>query len=155
MDPPSPRLPHQRGEGAEHDVVIDQYAARSERVLAKGASSTLSFVADRAGEFIYFCSVPGHREAGMAGRLQVIPGARATIAAVAPDITRDPSDLPPPIQTRGPQVVRVDLETVETKGQLDEATTYSFWTFNGKIPGPLLRVRVGDSVEIHLKNPAD
>ncbi len=48
------------GEGAEHDIVIDQYAARSDRVLAIGASSTLAFTADKAGEFIYFCSIAGH-----------------------------------------------------------------------------------------------
>jgi nitrite reductase (NO-forming) len=52
------------GEGAEHDIVVDQYAVRSDRVVGKGASSIMSFTADRTGEFIYFCSVPGHREAG-------------------------------------------------------------------------------------------
>src|SRR5215813_682400 len=35
------------GEGAEHDIVIDQYAARSDRVLGIGASSTLAFTADK------------------------------------------------------------------------------------------------------------
>jgi nitrite reductase (NO-forming) len=53
------------GEGAEHDIVIDQYVARSDRVLGIGASSTLAFTADKTGEFIYFCSIAGHREAGM------------------------------------------------------------------------------------------
>src|SRR5262245_49223237 len=138
------------GEGAEHDIVIDQYAARSDRVLAIGASSTLAFTADKTGEFIYFCSIAGHREAGMEGRIQVTPGARATVAAIAPEIVRDPTDLPSPIRARPPQVVRVDLETVELKGQLDDKTTYNFWTFNGKVPGPFVRVRVGDTVEVHL-----
>src|SRR5262245_10414804 len=58
------------GEGAEHDIVIDQYAARSDPVLGIGASSTLAFKADKTGEFIYFCSIAGHREAGMEGRIQ-------------------------------------------------------------------------------------
>ena len=53
------------GEGAEHDIVVEQYAARSDRVVGRGASSTMSFTADKSGEFIYFCSIPGHREAGM------------------------------------------------------------------------------------------
>jgi nitrite reductase (NO-forming) len=140
------------GEGAEHDIVIDQYAARSDRVLAIGASSTLAFTADKTGEFIYFCSIAGHREAGMEGRIQVTPGARTTVATIAPEIVRDPTDLPSPIRARPPQVVRVDLETVELKGQLDDKITYNFWTFNGKVPGPLVRVRVGDMVEVHLKN---
>src|SRR5690606_15460396 len=68
------------------------------------------------------------------------------------DITRDPADLPGPIGSRQPQTVRVDLETVELIGQLDDKTTYNYWTFNGKVPGPFIRVRVGDTVEVHLKN---
>jgi nitrite reductase (NO-forming) len=48
--------------------------------------------------------------------------------------------------------VRVDLQTVELKGQLDDKITYNFWTFNGKVPGPFVRVRVGDTVEVHLTN---
>ena len=39
------------GEGAEHDVVLDQYAARSGRVIAKGASTSLVFMAEKIGEF--------------------------------------------------------------------------------------------------------
>jgi len=140
------------GEGAQHDVVVDQYAARTNLVFGIGASSTLSFTADKAGEFVYFCSVPGHREAGMEGRIQVSPGARAAVATIAPEIVRDPTDLPPPIRARPPQVVRVDLQTVELKGQLDDKITYDFWTFNGKVPGPFVRVRVGDTVEVHLTN---
>lgn len=143
------------GEGAEHDMVIDQFAARSERVLAKGASSTFSFTADRVGEFIYYCSIAGHREAGMEGRIQVLPGARAATADMAADITRDPTDLPPPIGVRGPQTVRIDFETVEMKGRLADGATYSFWTFNRKVPGPFVRARVGDMIEVHLKNASD
>jgi nitrite reductase (NO-forming) len=140
------------GEGAEHDVVVDQYAARTNLVLGLGASSALSFTADKVGEFVYFCSVAGHREAGMEGRIEVSPGARAAVAAIAPEVARDPTDLPPPIRARPPQVVRIDLQTVELKGQLDDKITYNYWTFNGKIPGPFVRVRVGDTVEVHLKN---
>jgi nitrite reductase (NO-forming) len=42
--------------------------------------------------------------------------------------------------------------TIELKGQLDNKTTYNFWTFNGKVPGPFIRVRVGDLVEVHMQN---
>jgi nitrite reductase (NO-forming) len=140
------------GEGAEHDIVIDQYAVRSDRVLGKGASSTVSFTADKNGEFIYYCAVAGHRQAGMEGRILVIPGPRQASPALGADIVRDPSDVPAPIGARAPQLVRVDLETIELKGTLDDKTTYNFWTFNGKVPGPFVRVRVGDTVQVHLKN---
>ena len=140
------------GEGAEHDIVVDQYGARSNRVVGKGASSAVTFTASKTGEFAYYCSAPGHREAGMQGRIQVAPGLRAAAVATAADITRDPTDLPAPIGTRPPQIVRVDLRTVEVTGQLADKTTYNYWTFNGKVPGPMVRVRVGDTVEVHLKN---
>ncbi len=143
------------GEGAEHDIVFDQFAARSDRVVGKGASSILSFTADKTGDSTYYCSLPGHREAGMEGKIEVIAGPRAGAVAGASDIVRDPTDLPGPIHERAPQVVRVDLEAVELVGQLDNKTTYNYWTFNGKVPGPFIRVRVGDKVEVHLKNRED
>lgn len=132
--------------------MLDQYAGRSGRVQAKGASTSLVFNADKTGEFIYFCTIPGHREAGMEGRIRVLPGARTAPSSVAQDITRDPTDLSAPLRGRLAQVVRVDLATVELKGQLADKTSYDFWTFNGKVPGPFVRVRVGDTVEVHVKN---
>jgi nitrite reductase (NO-forming) len=68
------------------------------------------------------------------------------------DIAHDPADIPPPITRRTPETVRVDLETIEIEARLDSNTTYQFWTFNGRVPGPFVRVRVGDTVEVHLKN---
>jgi nitrite reductase (NO-forming) len=143
------------GEGAEHDIVVDQDGVRSSRVIGKGAGSAVTFTATKTGEFTYCCSAPGHREAGMEGRIQVVPGPRAASVATAADISRDPTDLPPPIGNRPPQIVRVDLKTIEVQGQLADKTTYNYWTFNGKVPGPMLRVRVGDTVEVHLANHAN
>jgi nitrite reductase (NO-forming) len=68
------------------------------------------------------------------------------------DIAHDPTDIPPPITRKMPQKVVVELETVEVEARLDDKATYSFWTFNGRVPGPFVRVRVGDTVEVHLKN---
>jgi nitrite reductase (NO-forming) len=68
---------------------------------------------------------------------------------------RDPADLPPPVGKRGPQRVKVDLETIEVTGKLADGATYKYWTFNQKVPGPFVRVRVGDTVEVRLKNHGD
>jgi nitrite reductase (NO-forming) len=80
----------------------------------------------------------------------------ATVAVQAPttgaDIVRDPTDLPAPLTAREPQIVRVDLEAVEVEGQLADGTTFTYWTFNGAVPGPFIRVRVGDTLEVHMKN---
>lgn len=142
------------GEGAEHDVVFPDQDAKSPRVTGKGASTTIAFRAARSGDFVYYCSVPGHRLAGMEGQFIVTPRA-APQTVVEADISREPGDLPPPIGKRDPQTVRVDLLSVEVEGRLAEGTTFGYWTFNGKVPGPFIRVRVGDTVEIHLKNSAD
>jgi copper-containing nitrite reductase len=75
----------------------------------------------------------------------------------AADIVRDPSDLPLPIGNRSPAVVHVTLTSKELVGALDPAsgTTYRYWTFDGKVPGPFIRVRQGDTVEVTLQNPKD
>jgi nitrite reductase (NO-forming) len=36
-----------------------------------------------------------------------------------------------------------------------DGVAYEYWTFNGTVPGPMLRVREGDTVEIDLHNAAD
>ena len=142
------------GEGAEHDIVLPDQDARSPRVTGKGASTTIAFRAAKSGDFVYFCSVPGHRQAGMEGQFVVTPLPPAQTLVEA-DISREPTDLPPPIAKRDPKTVRVDLLAVEVEGRLAEGTTFGYWTFNGKVPGPFLRVRVGDTIDIHLKNSAD
>jgi len=141
------------GEGAEHDIIFPDQRARSSRVVGKGASTTIAFQVTKSGDFLYYCSVPGHRLAGMEGQFVVAPRAPSSTVVEA-DVSRDPTDLPPPIQRREPQTVRVDLITEEIGGRLAEGATFVYWTFNGKVPGPLIRVRVGDTVEVNLKNSA-
>ncbi|MDO8876379.1 MAG: copper-containing nitrite reductase [Pseudolabrys sp.] len=67
-------------------------------------------------------------------------------------IVRDATDLPPPVGKRGPQRLKVDLETIEVTGHLADGATYRYWTFNQKVPGPFIRVRIGDTVEVKMKN---
>jgi len=76
----------------------------------------------------------------------------APAPAVGEDIARDPTDIPVSIGIRAATTVRLDLEAMEVVGQLADGTTFPYWTFNGKVPGPFFRVRVGDTVEVHLKN---
>jgi len=141
------------GEGAVHDIVFPDQATHSPRVTAPGASTTVAFRADKAGDYIYFCSLPGHREAGMEGKFLITPQPVAQSQGLTyADLSRDPADLPPPLGKREPQTVRVDLVSEEVEGRLAEGTTFGFWTFNGKVPGPMLRVRVGDTIDIHVKN---
>lgn len=53
-----------------HDWVVDEFGAATSRVQT-GESVSVEFVADKAGEFEYYCSVGNHRELGMVGTLIV------------------------------------------------------------------------------------
>lgn len=70
-------------------------------------------------------------------------------------IAKDPTDIPGPIGDRGPELVVVELESVELTGELADGTTYEYWTFNSTVPGPMIRAREGDTVEIRLNNADD
>jgi nitrite reductase (NO-forming) len=162
------------GDGVEHDVAFPDFNAQSEHIAGKGTTSAFEFVADKPGSFTYNCLLAGHKEAGMTGKFEVTgsapldaaPASAAVSNAVTvsgpvvvnnpategADIVRDPTEIPARIPAREPQTVRIDLETVEIEGQLADGTTYKYWTFNGKVPGPFYRVRVGDTIEVHLKN---
>lgn len=166
------------GEGTQHNVLFEGANAQSKDVVGPGNSVTLEFTPGQDGTFSYYCNIPGHRQAGMEGKFVVGSGASAVAGepsntsvgtgtmenisistgpadASAVDITRDPTDIPAPIGNRAPETVRVELETTEISGQLADGATYTYWTFNNKVPGPLIRVRLGDTVELHLKNSPD
>jgi nitrite reductase (NO-forming) len=130
----------------------------------------VEFVPNRPGDFIYYCAQPGHRQIGMFGTLTVSGQASAeyvsaasvpevaaaeTVAPAIPDavsIVHNPADLPPPVGDREPANLRVDLRTVEVDGILADGTTFRYYTFDGTVPGPMIRIRVGDTVDLHIQN---
>ncbi|MCG6142971.1 copper-containing nitrite reductase [Leptospira bandrabouensis] len=61
-------------------------------------------------------------------------------------------EVPPHIDRTSEAKVIVNMETVEVVGRLADGVEYTFWTFGGSVPGPMIRVREGDEVEFHLKN---
>jgi nitrite reductase (NO-forming) len=73
----------------------------------------------------------------------------------ADPIAHDGVTVPEPIGDRGPTTVEIELETTEREGQLADGTTYTYWTFGDTVPGPMLRVREGDTVELTLTNRED
>ena len=50
--------------------------------------------------------------------------------------------------------MKVDLETREVSALVADGITYTYWTFNGTVPGPMIRARQGDTVELTLRNSA-
>lgn len=142
------------GDGATHDVSVPDFKAKSNLVKAKGASTSIVFVASKSGVFNYICTLPGHVAAGMIGKI-VVGGASEAPVVKGADISGNPMDVGMPVGARGPKKLKVNLETTEITGQLGDGTTYKYWTFNNKVPGPFLRVRVGDTVEVNMTNSKD
>lgn len=63
--------------------------------------------------------------------------------------------VPAPVTRSTPARVVVHFEAQESVGALTDEKSYKFWSFNGTVPGPMVRVRVGDTVEFHLNNHID
>ncbi len=74
-------------------------------------------------------------------KLPIEEAVLATAPHVPPSITRD-----------YPVLLKVGLETVTKVVQLTNQYKYEQWTFNGSVPGPFIRARVGDVVEVKLTN---
>jgi nitrite reductase (NO-forming) len=180
------------GDGIQHDLTAPALDVHTEHVQNKESQTRTVFEVTEEGTFEYYCSVPGHREAGMEGLFVIGSGqsqagqaeasgegessagtaeentgyttpsgestagnvdvAAAPAAQDATSIVLDPTNLPPPLEDRAPATLEYTLETVELNGVLADGTTFTYWTFNGTVPGPFLRIRQGDTVEITLIN---
>ena len=70
------------------------------------------------------------------------------------DIARDANDVPPPITRSEPTVVGIHATTTEVIAEIAPDIVHNYWTFDGTVPGPFHRVRVGDTVELTIENDA-
>ena len=61
-------------------------------------------------------------------------------------------EVPPSITRKKPAVVEVHLDSQPVMADLANGVKYRFWTFNGRVPGPFIRARAGDTLELHLTN---
>ncbi len=68
------------------------------------------------------------------------------------DIARDPTEVPPPILRTATSTVRIDITAKEVVAEMAPGVFINYWTFGGQVPGPMLRVREGDTVVLTLHN---
>ncbi|MGZ6372663.1 MAG: multicopper oxidase domain-containing protein, partial [Candidatus Limnocylindria bacterium] len=145
-----------------HDLTF----ADGTKIPAEAGQMATGTVTIPAGGTTFLCSIPGHAAAGMTGTV--------TVAGAAPspsgeshggpmpsmDVAADPSA--PPYELRDPaapplmtgNVHDIDLVVEEKVMTIAKGYQQMVWTFNGSVPGPVIRVKVGDTVRVHLKNPA-
>jgi nitrite reductase (NO-forming) len=165
-------LDNSRG-AIEHDVTAEDLGLHLHAKAGEVVRNTFMF--DRTGTFPFRCSLPGHKDTGMAGTLTVASGeddssAPTTTANSQPATDHAhsaPSPTPPgvgplpivaaapPVNRRTPAVVSIELEAKPVTAMMADGVSFTYWTFNGTVPGPMIRVRQGDTVELALKNSLD
>jgi nitrite reductase (NO-forming) len=150
-------------DGAQtHDVVF----RNGLRLIAEPGQTISGTVDIPEAGLSFLCSYPGHYEAGMAGVITVA-GHQADDAATddhsgpAPSLAviADPAapaytwfDPVAPAPLAG-TIHEITLETIERPMTVATGFVQQVWTFNGTVPGPVIRVRVGDTLRITLVNP--
>ncbi|PCR90112.1 copper-containing nitrite reductase [Natrinema ejinorense] len=70
-------------------------------------------------------------------------------------IARDPTDIPPPVDWNEPREHDVTVETVRRTAEIEPGVTFEYMTFGGQVPGPMIRVRRGDRVNLTFDVPED
>lgn len=154
-------------ENMAHDIKMETSGHASQSVLKVGEETTLSFIAQQSER--YYCTLPGHKQAGMLGRFELTGSSSPVVStpileaastkaleAVKPfdvdDIARDASMVPAPITRKNNERVELTIKSVEAVAKLEDGTSYTYWTFDSTVPGPMLRVKEGDDVVVHVDN---
>lgn len=131
-----------------------------------GETATGDVVVPAAG-LGYICSIPGHADGGMEGAISVagsnpdqvphagaghVPGENAEIQ---PDPDAPEYALHDPVAPALADGDVHDIELVVTEREMTVAPgiVQIVWTFGDTVPGPVLRVKVGDTVRVTLVNP--
>ena len=136
-------------------------------MLEPGDSETVSlgsFEADAQA----WCTVPGHKEAGMVTDIVVTGGGSAAVSPAAggeaaggdaaqidaqavPEEdweARDATLQPAP----GGEVHDITLRATEVELEVAPGVTQKMWTFEDQVPGPVLRGKIGDVFNVRLVN---
>ncbi len=69
------------------------------------------------------------------------------------DIGADPTVVPEKPQAPDADgIVRISLTAQEVISEVSPGIYFNYWTYNKQVPGPMLRIREGDTVELTLTN---
>lgn len=68
------------GETMAHDLALEKHGVKTVEILDAGSTASVTFVAEQSDT--YFCTIPGHRAAGMEGRFEIVDGSNAPVAGI-------------------------------------------------------------------------
>jgi len=132
-------------------------------ISAAGAKSATGTVTIPTGGITFLCSIPGHAAAGMTGSITVaattpVAGAPAPAPTPGSAEVADPTapkyllrDATAPAVLAG-TVHDVDFPIIDKDITVADGFVVHAWTFGDTVPGPTLRVHLGDTVRVHLTN---
>ncbi len=151
-----------------HNLAIG--GAGATEMLNAGDSTTLNAGPLEAGTYEFFCEVAGHKEAGMRGDLVVGGDGQGEGASGGHQMSSEDMDesymagvksFPAKTKGLGGQPMRpkmdgdtkvFDVTADEIKWEVSPGDTREAMAYNGQVPGPQIRVRVGDRLRVVLHN---
>jgi nitrite reductase (NO-forming) len=140
-------------------------------MISPGDTKALKLTGLAPGTYTIYCQVPGHEAAGMKANLHITGASTANATATAASTggastsatdakvsfsatpgptwhAFDPTLAPAP----GATVHNVTFHVQETTREVAPGVTQQAWTFNGQVPGPILRGHIGDVFNVTLVN---
>jgi len=131
----------------------------------------LSLASLAPGNYTLVCTIAGHQAAGMTGELMVMADGATHAAGTGSATSADAMDaemavrtkafpakteglgaqlLPPTVLADGTK--QFDLTAKIVDWEIEPGKTVKAWTYNGVVPGPTLKVEIGDKVKVVIKN---
>ncbi|EFC42015.1 predicted protein [Naegleria gruberi] len=87
----------------------------------------------------------------MMKKFKKAPELNLELPVVEAILTKAPG-IPPPIDRDYPVQLVVNLDTTIEVKPISKQYKYPYWTFNGTVPGPFIRARVGDVMQVNYLN---
>ncbi len=155
---------------AEHNLAAASLNKRTPNIPSGG--HVMLELGNLSSGLELICEIPGHKDSGMKVNLGVSSDASPTGDTVAPAMSAEQmdkmmeavamqfgkvttkgesgTDMEPTITSDG--VKQFDLTAKIVDWEVEPGKIVKGWAYNGQIPGPTMRVNVGDKVRIRLTN---
>ncbi|HQZ36802.1 MAG TPA: multicopper oxidase domain-containing protein [Ilumatobacteraceae bacterium] len=150
----------------EHDLKVEGLQGTG---MMKPGEKTDLVIGPFTADTELWCTVPGHKAAGMLMAVHVLGGDAATPPAsggtaadpYAGDAVIDSAAMPsadwtprdPELPAKEPgSLHEITLDATEKLMEVAPGVTQMMWTFNDTVPGPILHGKLGDTFKITLNN---
>jgi plastocyanin len=162
----------------DHSLLVEGTSI-STKELKPGESQTLDLKDVKSGTYTVSCTIPGHKQAGMSAMLHLGSGGSTSGASSDTNssaqsdandaMMKQPTDayvaqLTKGANTKGvgnqklaPKILpdgtkEFDLTASVIDWEVSPGKTVKAWAYNNQVPGPWIKVNVGDKVRVVLHN---